>query len=151
MAGFTSDVKHLAGANNKVADALSRPPKQQTVTAEASVTAPESQLPVDLSDNSACQRAYPSMLQAIKSPSLQVVEYEVEVASLWCNQSTSRSIPLLPKTDRQPVLITIHKLACLGTRTTRHLNKQGQVHMEGHEFGCGQLVLEIASAAIEPK
>ncbi len=67
VAEFTSDIQHVAGQENVVADALSRPPVS-SVTAQSSIPEVVSDLRGIAARQSSCQ----STLQASSSPSLQV-------------------------------------------------------------------------------
>jgi hypothetical protein len=83
MADFTADIRHIAVQDNVAADALSRPPISSITTPSSS-----SSVVADLRGMAAHQLSCPSMLQATKSPSLQVKAYEVEGVSLLCDMST---------------------------------------------------------------
>jgi hypothetical protein len=82
-----ADIQHMAG-QNVVAVALSRPPVS-SVTAQS----PTSEVVADLRGIAACQSSCPSMLQASRSPSLQVRACEVEGVSMLCDVSTRRMRP----------------------------------------------------------
>jgi cleavage and polyadenylation specificity factor subunit 1 len=106
VAEFTADIQHVAGQDNVVADALSRPPI-------SAITAPSrpTEVVADLQGIAARQLSCQSTLQASKSPSLQVKACEVEGVSLLCDESTGRLRPLVPETDRPLVLEAIHGVA----------------------------------------
>jgi hypothetical protein len=83
MAEFTADIQHVAGQENVAADALSRP-LVFSITTPSSSSDVVADLPGIASGRSSC----PSMLQASKSPSLQIRACEVEGVSLLCDTST---------------------------------------------------------------
>jgi hypothetical protein len=94
----------VAGQENFAADTLSRPPVP-FITSSFTIAAEV----YDLCGIAACQLSCPSMLQASKSPSLQVSACEVEGVSLLGEASTGR--PLNLKKDRSLVFKAIHNLA----------------------------------------
>jgi hypothetical protein len=96
VAEFTSDVQHVAGQENSVADALSLPP------VVALVTPPEVS---DLHSLASRQRLCPETLEACTAPSLQVRDYELHGVQLLCDFSTGRPRPLVPREDRRKRLI----------------------------------------------
>jgi hypothetical protein len=85
VAEFTSDVKHVAGQDNLVADALSRPPVAVLVPPTSS---PGSSAASDLEGIAAMQRGCAETQQSRASSSLQVQEYELQGVRLLCDFST---------------------------------------------------------------
>jgi transposase InsO family protein len=116
VAEFTSDIQHVAGQENLVADALSRPPVS-SVTAQF----PIPEVVSDLRGIAARQFSCQSTLQASSSPSLQVRACEVEGVSLLCDVSTGRLRRLVPEADRLRVFQSIHGVAHPVVRATRRM------------------------------
>jgi transposase InsO family protein len=112
VAEFTSDLRHIAGTDNVVADLLSRPPSVNLVAA--------TDVMVDYQRIAAHQEACPATAAA-KSSSLHLVPVEFEGASLLCDISRGEPRPLIPAVDRRVVFSSFHGLAHLGARATRRL------------------------------
>jgi hypothetical protein len=83
VAEFTSDVRHVAGQDNIVADALSRPPV-------ASLVPPTPSAASDLQSLASRQRGCEETRRARESSSLQVRDYELHGVRLLCDFSTGR-------------------------------------------------------------
>jgi hypothetical protein len=146
MAEFTSDIGHIAGAANLVADILSRPPGHTGEggppwVATCVKTPPRSQvatllnsfppsLPgvadmqlaagISFSRLAANQTSCPSTLQATKS-SLAERAVQVEGASLLCDVAHGSTRPLVPLADRAAVFHAIHNMAHPGICATKHM------------------------------
>jgi cleavage and polyadenylation specificity factor subunit 1 len=111
VAEYTSDIRHVPGSQNSVADALSRP-------AAAVAPAP---VAVDF-DQVAAQQATCSDVQALKSSSsLQVRAVKVGEREMWCDFSTQSVRPLVPSSLRRNVFEALHNLAHSGTRATKRV------------------------------
>jgi hypothetical protein len=92
VAELTSDVQHVAGQDNLVADALSRPPVAVLVPPTSS---PGSSASSNLEGLAARQRGCAETQHARASSSLQVLEYKLHGVQLLCDFSTDRPRPLL--------------------------------------------------------
>ncbi len=112
VAEFTSDIRHVPGKSNVVADALSRP---------AAAVAPCSSVPVDFAELARAQPLCPETVQLRASSTLQIQDVLVAGQLLWCDVSTGTLRPLVPVNLRQMVFETIHNLAHPGVRATRRL------------------------------
>ena len=112
IAEFTSDLRHVAGKTNVVADALSRP--------AAAVTAPTSQR-VDYVAMAAEQQTCEETAVVRNSSALQIQEMSVAGTQLWCDVSTGVLRPLVPITQRRRVFEAVHGLAHPGIRASRRL------------------------------
>jgi hypothetical protein len=106
---------------HSIPDALSSPPQQHTVAAVDLAMSLENVLRLNLGSRATHQKSSQSTLQALKSPSLRVMECEVEVASLWCDLSAGRSRLLVPEEDRYLVFSSIHNVAHPGMWATQRL------------------------------
>jgi cleavage and polyadenylation specificity factor subunit 1 len=124
VAEYTSDIRHISGKNNVVADTLSRPP-QAALPAPASpapvaavaATFPPS-LPFTLQELQAAQMSEPA---ASSSTSLQLQRVQWEGCDITCSFSTGSPWPLVPAQLRRRVFNNIHALAHPGIRATRRL------------------------------
>jgi len=110
IAEFTSDVQHVPGVENVVADSLSRP---------AASVLPTEKGHVDLrqlaEEQPSCQE-----IQAFASrPNVQHVK--LSGLSLLCDSSTSSLHPVVPVSLRHAVFNSVHNLAHAGTRATRRM------------------------------
>ena len=150
LAEHTSDIRHIAGVDNVVADTLSRPPP----SAAAGVKEPSGSLVAarqggksntfcstpswDPATSAVCavpasdglldyaaiavhQKNCPATPQALRSSSLQLEAVEVKGASLLCDKSTGVMRPLIPLEDRKAVFNSFHNIGHPGTRATRRL------------------------------
>ena len=113
VAEFTSDVQHVAGVENVVADAMSRPPVVASVGTVSSYP--------DLRGMAARQATCASTQAALQLPSLNVRPRQVEGVQLLCDLSLGRWRPLVPVADRDVVFHAIHDVAHPGIRATRRL------------------------------
>ena len=150
VAEFTSDIRHISGASNVVADALSRPaaavscrplaislsrPAQAAETrdrhAGASTELPTSAVAtlvpptsarVRFKDIATSQSTCQQTEELIKNNnSLSFQQVEIEGTQLWCDISTGVIRPVVPQEQRKHVFETIHGLAHPGTRATRRM------------------------------
>ena len=144
MAEYTSDVQHIAGKNNVVADALSRPPAgHQRPSSQSSkgenVKVPSGLLvasgsewvsavsssspspPVDYAALAAHQRTCPSVAQARASEALSIQLVEVDGTQLWCDTSGGRLRPVVPEADRRAVFDAVHNISHPGMRASIRL------------------------------
>jgi cleavage and polyadenylation specificity factor subunit 1 len=111
VAEYTSDIRHVPGRDNKVADALSRP---------AAVVAPGDEK-IDFVQLAQQQEVCPDVQQLRASPTLQIQHVKVGERDLLCDTSTGAMRPLVPTNMRQAVFAAMHQLSHPGTRATRRL------------------------------
>jgi cleavage and polyadenylation specificity factor subunit 1 len=111
VAEFTSDIRHVPGKENCVADALSRP---------AAAVAPAS-VRVDFKMLAAEQRTCEDVRSLRSSNVLHVQQVTVDGELLWCDNSTGAFRPLVPTACRRMVFDAFHQLAHAGTRATRRI------------------------------
>jgi hypothetical protein len=116
VAEFTSDVQHVAGRDNIVADALSRPPVASLVP-----PSPPASASSDLQSLASRQRGCADTQQACQSSSLRVQDYELHGVKLLCDFTTGRPRPLVPREDRRQVFEAIHGVAHPGIRVSKRL------------------------------
>lgn len=110
---FTTDIRHISGSNNVVADALSR---------VATISTP---CPIDY-DQMAVDQANDNELQQLltSSTSLKLVLKQTPLAAkpLYCDVSMDGKIrPFVPEKHRNSVLQFLHSIAHPGIRATRRL------------------------------
>jgi cleavage and polyadenylation specificity factor subunit 1 len=111
IAEYTSDIRHVAGKENVVADALSRP--------AAAVAAPASQR-VDLAELARDQVGCAATQQLARDGKLKVQKVIIDGTCLLCDVSTGVPRPLVPMQHRE-VFQAVHGLAHPGTRASRRL------------------------------
>ncbi len=103
VAEFTSNVQHLAGKENVVADALSRPPVAALV--------PPSLGSALTSDLRGIREVARKQCRPVGLPPYKGKACELEWASILCDTSTGRLRPLVPREDRRFVFEAIHGMA----------------------------------------
>jgi hypothetical protein len=149
VAEYTSDIRHIAGTSNVVADALSRPPvppspspaaacvkapsgsqaaaqregksNPSSSSAVASVVAHAPLGSVDYAVMAAAQGSCPEVQTVAASQALQVRRLWIHGADVLCDVSTGVARPLVPAAFRSAVFAAIHGLAHPGIRATRRL------------------------------
>lgn len=110
---FTSDIRHISGQFNVVADALSRTEAISTPT------------PIDYEAIAAAQDS-DSELQSLLSSKSTSLKFEMRktpfaARALYCDTSGSKVRPYIPPQYRQFIMNCVHSLAHPGVRTTRRL------------------------------
>ena len=110
---YSTDIRHVAGAENAVADALSRAAIEEVRTG------------VDFSKMAELQQQDPeTRLYRTSVTSLKWEEVEVnDGCKLLCDTSTGIPRPLVPAAMRREVFDTVHGLSHPGTRATVKLVK----------------------------
>jgi hypothetical protein len=131
VAEYTSDIQHIAGGDNVVADMLSRPAaadgdlitpaSHQRTPAPAVFQVQQAATAVDFQQLAAAQVNCEQCLTLANSESLQVETCVVQGISLLCDMSTGTARPLTPPRFRRQVFDAVHGLAHPGIRATRRL------------------------------
>jgi transposase InsO family protein len=120
---FSSDIQHVAGEANTVADTLSRP--AQPAATVAAATAAATPPPVDLHQLADAQRSCPDCQKGRESPALRTLEVQLPGTaggpSILVDTSSGVLRPLVPQQHRRAVFDAIHGLAHPGIRATRRL------------------------------
>jgi cleavage and polyadenylation specificity factor subunit 1 len=111
IAEYTSDIRHVPGRDNKVADALSRP---------AAMVAPGDEK-INFAQLAQQQEVCPDVHQLRASLTLQIQHVKVGERELICDTSTSAMRPLVPTNMRRAVFTAMHQLSHPGTRATCRL------------------------------
>ena len=109
---FTTDIRHIQGKDNHVADALSR----------ATINALHEG--VDYAAIAASQRADPDVqayCTAITGLKLENVQFGPNGATLLCDTSTGQPRPIIPVGWRRKVFDLVHGLSHPSVRATRQL------------------------------
>ena len=117
---YTTDIRHIAGCENVVADALSRPSAAIT-SGQVAVVAPGTSGQLDFDAIARDQECCEGVQQMLQSTCLQPEKVEVSGVQLWCDTSAGRIRPLVPSTQRKAVFQVIHDLAHPGIRATKRL------------------------------
>ena len=117
VAQFTSDIQHVPGQENVVADALSRPSSSSSRPLADSqgliAGACSASTAVDWHAVALRQTTCPSVQSAVSSSSLQVEAYHQDGVKLLCDVSTGRVRPLIPVADRHAVFESLHSTVLL--------------------------------------
>jgi hypothetical protein len=125
VAEFTTDIWHIPGSENIVADTLSRPPTAAlpaAATGGQAVTAVAvSPVSLDYAKIAANQRSCQETLKAAHSSSLQLQHVDMQGEKVVCDISTGQPRPLIPVADRRDVFRAIHELAHAGISATLRL------------------------------
>nr|CAH8876148.1 unnamed protein product [Trichobilharzia regenti] len=105
---FTSDIRHVSGVNNTVADALSR---------VCSLTQIDG---IDLVKLARLQKEDTELQHELSKTTLQLAEKPLGMGrdTILCDISTSTPRPIVPKSYRRNVFNTLHGLSHPGIRTT---------------------------------
>jgi hypothetical protein len=119
IAEFTSEVRHVAGVDNVVADALSRPAAAIAMPA-AAIAAPTAQ-PIDFSVLARGQAECADTQQLAREGSLQVKNVAVAGVQLLCDVSAGVLRPLVPVQQRRAVFEALHSLSHPGIRAARRI------------------------------
>lgn len=125
---FTVDIRHVAGKDNVVADALSR----------AAISAISGG--IDFSALAAAQRADPVDMAACRTAitglQLKDIPFGPNNTTLLCDVSLGRPRPLVPASFRRRIFDTLHGLSHPGIRATRKLVARKYVwHGLGRQVG----------------
>ena len=118
---FTSDIRHISGRDNVVADCLSRPPPSGEV---ASVSPPLQMEPlpsVDFSAMAEAQKSCPDLKMLHRRSDMKFLPYSVPGGLLWCDVSTGSLRPVVPMRFRKDVMKALHNVAHPGIRATRRI------------------------------
>ena len=134
---FTTDIRHTAGIDNVVANALSRPPSPLSTASSspasgdedddivaAITTAPLSvpaASPLSYHQMAQLQSTCPSIPPLLDLPSLQLATVPVQNLLLHGDVSTGTFRPLVPTALRRSVFALLHNVSHPGCRATRRL------------------------------
>jgi hypothetical protein len=146
LAEFTADVRHVAGKDNVVADALSRPavvpcdlsssnggrpvpggnvppstPHHQTETSPPSGKCASSGTGLDFKRLARAQSDCPDFWEDTLVSSLQVTPFQVDGEMLYCDVSSGAVRPLVPVKNRFSVFQQIHGIAHAGAKATQRM------------------------------
>lgn len=118
---YTNDIRHIKGRNNFVADFLSRPE-------ENAITRSDSSNPIIFSpENIVTKQSSDEELKSLLSRrtkssfKLENVVLPTVNQSIWCETSTNRSSPYIPKCLRYAVFLSLHSLSHPGVRASRKI------------------------------
>ena len=110
---FTTDIRHISGQDNVVADALSR------VDALCTPVSPEA-----LAEAQDTDAELNTLLQGATALRLEKIQIPGSDVSLHCDTTTARPRPYVPATLRRQVFDSLHGLGHVGTRATAKLISQ---------------------------
>jgi transposase InsO family protein len=121
IAEFTSDIRHIAGKENTIADALSRPPPPQPPAAQCVAAVEATEALLDYAGLAARQLQCTETQRAVTTSSLLIKPVNLNGITVLCDVSTGTPRPVIPVADRQQVFKAFHTLAHPGIRATRRL------------------------------
>jgi hypothetical protein len=139
LSEFTSDFCHTSGTANVVADALSRPPSQVSITHPSPAAGPPAtagpsnvsdpavvaSLPsgtaVDFAAMAEAQRHCPDIVSMRASPTIQVIYWLVGDVHLLGDISTGVFRPFVPAAFRTAVIKSVHDIHHPGVKATTRL------------------------------
>jgi cleavage and polyadenylation specificity factor subunit 1 len=134
LAEFTSDIRHVPGSQNLVADTLSRPPAGDVKEPSGSSPGkgPPQQLVapvvghsqgtrVDLEAMARGQQACAETSATLQSSSLQCLQVRMGSQLLWCDVSRGPPRPLVPQSFRKVVFEALHSIAHPGILASKRL------------------------------
>lgn len=110
---FTSDIRHISGQNNIVADSLSRI-NTETITCPTTI---------DYKQLATAQERDSTIRNLMKQSNLQLKRILVPNTNckVLCDTSTQHVRPYLPETFRRAAYESVHNMSHPGTRTTRKI------------------------------
>lgn len=109
---FTSDIKHISGKHNIVADALSR--------------IDELEAPVDHHTLATAQNADPELKNFLTGPSssLRLKKIKLDDSEIYCDVSTHKPRPFIPSILRKQIFNSLHSLSHPGANASAKLIAQ---------------------------
>ena len=113
---FTTDLRHVSGKENPVADALSRPHVDSLHTVPSIDFVEMAKAQQDDTDLQGLLREKPSQFSDVPLPSSD--------RSIICDMSTGKPRPYVPGQFRRAVFDTLHNLSHPGIRASQHLVTQ---------------------------
>ena len=119
---FSTDIRHVKGKDNTVADALSRVGVNTFDTSE--LTSKNSSVDFDqIAEN---QVKDDEFIELRKSPNFNFQEIPISTSTntIWCDMSAGHPRPYISKQFRRQVFDSIHKLSHPGIRATQRLMTQ---------------------------
>lgn len=116
---FTTDLRHVRGVENSVADALSRsfPP----VAAVTAIARPD---PLDYAELAAAQEGDPELQALLRGPTalkLELMDVPGSPSKMWCDTSCGLSRPYIAPGHRRQVFLHFHTLNHPGITGTHRI------------------------------
>jgi len=124
IAEFTSEILHVPGDENVVADALSRPYCTEVssslppISSLASLSSPPG---IDFQVMAEAQVTCPEVQRLLQSENLNISTFPVGNQELYCDISTGMPRPLVPTSLRRSVFTAIHGISHPGVRSSVRL------------------------------
>lgn len=120
IAQFTTNIQYIKGSENVVADAFSRTEDVASIATKS----------LDLAKLSNLQKNDPNLDQILNKPSasskckLELVKFDEENISLWCETANGKFRPYIPSSMRKEIYTKLHELSHPGIKTTRKLVRE---------------------------
>ena len=119
---FTSDLRHVPGRENLVADSLSRPPAVAAQPpAVSAVVPPASTGTLSWEQIAAGQSTCEELPRLLQSSALKLQAVKMQGVDVWCDASTGVLRPVIARGQRKHVFENVHQLAHAGIRATTRL------------------------------
>ena len=121
IAEFSTDLRHIKGDSNTVADALSRAPVLPPVDVAALAISATS-VGISLRQIAAAQAANPSV-RAFRTAvtALKLEDVNIDGVTVLCDTSTGKLRPVVPKVLQKPIFDIFHDRAHVGSKPTQRL------------------------------
>ena len=117
---FTTDIQHVQGKHNVVADSFSRSLVAPVVEANSTPPSPQNVMPGDYGSLAADQQQPGAMdIYHSANTGLKLEQVNIEGSSILCDTSTGRARPILPASWTRPVFDIIHGLSHPGPKPTQ--------------------------------
>jgi hypothetical protein len=121
IAEFTSDIQHISGKDNLVADTLSRTATESAQCTAVVLAVATSTVVLNYTAIATSQADCPLVQQAMDSSALRVRPVMLGGIALLCDVSTGACCPLIPDQHRHQVFTAFHHLAHPGAQVTRRV------------------------------
>lgn len=104
LSQFSTDIRHISGADNVVADALSRISTISTPTT------------IDFNELAECQKSDVELKSIVENPSstsmvLRLINISTDTQPVYCDISTENARPYVPSTLRKTVFEILHNIS----------------------------------------
>eukprot|EP00096_Caligus_rogercresseyi_P008993 TRINITY_DN296_c0_g2_i1.p1 TRINITY_DN296_c0_g2~~TRINITY_DN296_c0_g2_i1.p1 ORF type:complete len:1084 (+),score=65.75 TRINITY_DN296_c0_g2_i1:228-3479(+) len=118
IAEATTDLRHVSGKDNPVADALSR----GTINAIPGLPSAFDQVPLSWADFAECQASDPNVpLYASSVTGLRIENIPHDGINLVCDVSSGSPRPIVPSSWRQEIFNRLHQLSHPGIKATQRI------------------------------
>ena len=118
VAEYTSEIRHMPGADNLVADSLSRPAASGSGATTCGCSSGAARLNRTTQLGGSGSQPDHMLRNVLSSSSLQLQQITIQAAEVWCDLSTGSIWPLIPGGHRSAVFEHVHHLFHAGMQAT---------------------------------